>query len=187
MNIHTYDNYLTEEIRKRRACFYQNHFHSIKRLTLFYTPLILRIATDIILLRSPNFTDYWDYTNPLCLIGSYHNYAPHNTNINILNGYEQWKCDQSSRTLHFSKVININPIQDGLFWGCSQIRGGGGRQKAPPPKNLSHISYNNETWPQLYLIQRRSKKYMNDVIHLLSSADISIFSREISKFCYIKK
>ena len=28
---------------------------------------------------------------------------------------------------------------------------------------------------------------MNHVTHLLSSADISIFSTEISKFCYIKK
>ena len=40
---------------------------------------------------------------------------------------------------------------------------------------------------RLYLTQRRSKKYMNHVTQLLSSADISIFSREISKFCYITK
>ena len=131
MNIHTYDNYLTKEIWKRRACFYQNHLHSTKLLILFYTTLILRIAIDIILLRSPNFTDYWDYTSPLCLIDPYDNYARHNTYINILNGYDQWKCDQRSRNFVFSKVININPIQDGLFWGCSQIRRGG---KAPLPK-----------------------------------------------------
>ena len=122
MNIHTYDNYLTKEIWKRRTCFYQNHLHSTKLLTLFYTTFILRIAADIILLRSPNFTDYWDYTNPLCLIDPYYNYARHNTYINILNGYDQWKCDQRSRIFVFSKVININPIQDGLFWGCSRIR-----------------------------------------------------------------
>ena len=40
---------------------------------------------------------------------------------------------------------------------------------------------------QLYLTQRRCKKYMNHVTNPLNSADISIFSTEISKFCYIKK
>ena len=34
---------------------------------------------------------------------------------------------------------------------------------------------------------KKTKKYINHVTHLLSSADISIFSPEISKFCYIKK
>ena len=106
---------------------------------LFYTTLILRIATGIILLRSPNFTDYWDYTNPLCLIDPYDNYARHNTYINILNGYDQWKCDQRSRNFVFSKVININPIQDGLFWGCSQIRRGGGGGRPPALKSVTHI------------------------------------------------
>ena len=37
--------------------------------------LILRAATNIILLRHPNFTDYRDHTNPLCLIDIYYNYA----------------------------------------------------------------------------------------------------------------
>ena len=35
--------------------------------------------------------------------------------------------------------------------------------------------------------KRISKKYMNHVTHTPSSADISIFSPEISKFCCIKK
>ena len=30
----------------------------------------------------------------------------------------------------------INPIQNGLFWGCSRIKGGGGVRKGPPPKIL---------------------------------------------------
>ena len=34
---------------------------------------------------------------------------------------------------------------------------------------------------------KKIQKYMNHGTHLLSSADISIFSAEISKFCYIKK
>ena len=36
------------------------------------------------------------------------------------------------------ETIGINPIQNGLFWGCSRIkkRGGGGVQKGPHPKIL---------------------------------------------------
>ena len=34
---------------------------------------------------------------------------------------------------------------------------------------------------------KKIKKIMNHVTRVLSSADISIFSPEISKFCYIKK
>ena len=34
---------------------------------------------------------------------------------------------------------------------------------------------------------KKIQKYMNHVAQLLSSAGISIFSSEISKFCYIKK
>ena len=32
-----------------------------------------------------------------------------------------------------------------------------------------------------------AKKYVNHVTHSMDSADISIFSSEILKFCYIKK
>ena len=39
----------------------------------------------------------------------------------------------------------LNPIQDGPFHGCTLMMGGGRKGK-----NLSHISYNDETW-QLYL------------------------------------
>ena len=38
----------------------------------------------------------------------------------------------------------FDPIQDWLFWGCSRMGGGG--QKSSPSQNLSHISYNDETW-----------------------------------------
>ena len=86
----------------------------------------------------------------------------------------------------FILVIRLlfNPIQDGLFRGCSRM---GGSQKGPTSlKSVTHIP---QWWnlAQLYLTQRRSKNYMNHVTHHLSSADISIFSPEISKFCYIKK
>ena len=40
---------------------------------------------------------------------------------------------------------------------------------------------------QLYLTLKKSKKYLNRLTDPLSSADISIFSPEISNFCYIMK
>ena len=53
-------------------------------------------------------------------------------------------------------------------------------------KNLSHISYNNEIWHSLPHLQSL-QKYVNHVAYPLRSAYISIFSTEISSFCYIKK
>ena len=76
----------------------------------------------------------------------------------------------------------INPIQDGLFRGCSRMRG----QKGPLPK----ICHTYPTMMKLGTVipyPKKIQKYMNHVTHPLSSADISIFSPEISKFCYIKK
>ena len=74
----------------------------------------------------------------------------------------------------------FNPIQDGLFRGCSRM--GRGSKKAPP--SLKFITHILQWWnlAQLYLTQRRSKKYMNHVTHPLSSADISIFHRKSANF-----
>ena len=33
---------------------------------------------------------------------------------------------------------SFNPIQDGLFWGCSQIGERGGGKKAPALKSVTH-------------------------------------------------
>ena len=63
---------------------------------------------------------------------------------------------------------NINPIQDGHFGAA---HGWGGEAKRHPFPKICHTS----------------KKYMNHVTHTLISADISIFSLEINKFCYVKK
>ena len=59
---------------------------------------------------------------------------------------------------------------------------GGGQKSLPSLKPVTHIL---KLWKLGTVIP--SKKYMNHVADLLSSADISIFSPEISKFCYIKK
>ena len=93
---------------------------------------------------------------------------------------------------HLTYVILINIFYNGFpltlfrmgFFGAAHGCGG---QKAPPSlKSVTHIL---QSWnlAQLYLTQRRSKKYINHVTHPLISPDISIFSPEISKFCYIKK
>ena len=64
----------------------------------------------------------------------------------------------------------------------------GAVQKAPfPSLNLSHISYNDETWYNFTLPKEDPKKYMNHVAHPMSSADVSIFSLELGKLWYIKK
>ena len=81
----------------------------------------------------------------------------------------------------------FDPIQAGLFWGYSWMEGGGGGEGRPPLPKICHTYPTMMKLGKLYLTQRRCKKYMNHVTHLLSSAEISIFSPEISKFCYIKK
>ena len=75
--------------------------------------------------------------------------------------------------------IALNPIQDRLFRGCTRI-GGAGPKRPPSVKSVTHIL---QWWnlTQLHLTQRRSKKYVNHVTHLLTSTDISIFSPEIRK------
>ena len=63
-------------------------------------------------------------------------------------------------------------------WGWKR----GGAKKAPSLKFVTHI-LQQQNLAQLYLAQSRSKKYLNQVAHPLSSADISITSPEIDKFC----
>ena len=80
--------------------------------------------------------------------------------------------------------MNINAIQDGLFWGCSRM--GVTKEDTPSLKSITHIL---QWWNlvQLYLTRKRSKKCMNHLTHPKSPAEISNFSLEISKFGYIKQ
>ena len=74
----------------------------------------------------------------------------------------------------------------GLF-GAAHGWGGGGAETLPPSlKSVTHI-LRLCILPQLSLTERTSKIYMNHVTQPFSCADIDIFSREISIFCYIKK
>ena len=75
----------------------------------------------------------------------------------------------------------LNPIQDGPLSGCLRI----GCKKTLPLQILSHISYNDETC-HCYTLPKEDPKTFESH-DSLSSADISIFSPVISKFCCIKK
>ena len=72
------------------------------------------------------------------------------------------------------------------FFGAAHGRGGGGQKGHPYLKSVIDIL---QWWnlAQLYLSLKRSKKHINHVRQPLRSTDISNFSLEISKFCYIKK
>ena len=48
----------------------------------------------------------------------------------------------------------FNPIQDGLFRGCSRMGGG---FLAPTPENPPHKSYNNEIWDSYTLPKEEPK------------------------------
>ena len=70
---------------------------------------------------------------------------------------------------------HLNLVQDGDFWGCWRM---GGCKKTPFLKSVTQILQ----WWNLAQLD-----LMNHVTHSLTSADITIFSQKISKFCCIKK
>ena len=107
--------------------------------------------------------------NWICAMTRHH--AEPNTNILL------------TRTLTWDSETSIYPYSG---WAFSGLLVDGVVEKAPSIKSVTHIL---QWWnlAELYLSQRRFKKYMNHVTNSLRSADISIFSPEISKFCYIKK
>ena len=73
------------------------------------------------------------------------------------------------------------------FYGAAHRWEGGEWQKGPP--SLKSVANILQWWnfAQLYITHGRSKKYINHMTHHLISADINIFSTEISKFFCIKK
>ena len=65
-------------------------------------------------------------------------------------------CKIDSRlNLQKKEWKSLNLIQDGFFQGYSQIGG----QKDPPLQNLSHVSYNDETWHRYILTKGNRKMY----------------------------
>ena len=61
-----------------------------------------------------------------------------------------------------------------------------GMAKDPPPRKICHM-YPTMMKLGSYTLLEKDKKYMNHVAYPLSSADMSLFSPEISKFCLMKK
>ena len=103
------------------------------------------------------------------------------TNCKWLISANMKPLDQSCVYLFIRRLFNT--IQDGSCRGCSRKEG---ELKGPLPK-ICYISYNDETWHSHTLPKEDVKKNLNHVTHSLISADISIFSLEISHSCYIKK
>ena len=62
-----------------------------------------------------------------------------------------------NKIMKIKLILNVNPIQDGHFWGCSRMM----EQKAPPLLHLSHISYNDETWHSYTLPKEDPKMYQS--------------------------
>ena len=75
----------------------------------------------------------------------------------------------------------VDPIQNGLFRGC--LRMGGGFLAPKICRTYPTMMTLGTVIPYLRQIQKIYKSRDTP----LSSADISIFSQEIRKFCYIKK
>ena len=63
----------------------------------------------------------------------------------------------------------------------------GGVVKRPPFPKICHTYPTMMKLGKIIPYLKKIKKYMNHVTHLLTYADISIFSPEINKFSYIKK
>ena len=83
-----------------------------------------------------------------------------------------------------TKFYDINPIQDGLFWGCSRM--GSGAKRPSPPYDLPQISCSDETLHS-YTLPKEDPKTIWITWHTPSVLLISAFLLEIRKFCYIKK
>ena len=93
-------------------------------------------------------------------------------------------CKLCTQVQNNSKEVLFKPIQDGTFRGCSRMK----RTKKTSP--LSKICHTYPTMVKLGTVipyVKKIQKIYNHLTHILSSADISIFLPEISKFCYIKK
>ena len=48
------------------------------------------------------------------------------------------KCEASG--IHVNEPL-LNTIQDGSFWGCSRMGGGGAAKRSPYLKSVIHILY----------------------------------------------
>ena len=88
----------------------------------------------------------------------------------------------SSKIELFKENVVLTLFRMGIFW----VVYGWADKKTPSPKSVTHILQWRKL-EQLYLILERFQKHMNHVTHNLNSAEISIFSEEVSNFCDVMK
>ena len=92
-----------------------------------------------------------------------------------------FKEAKSEETFQVDKSpLHLNPIQDGPFQGYSRI----GR-KGPSSLNLSHISYNDETW-HIYTLTKEDLKTYKSRDRPLEFCWHHRFLPEISNFFWYK-
>ena len=100
---------------------------------------------------------------------------------------------KSSENIWFSDDFRVNRnqlIRLTLFrMGFFGAAHGWGRNKKAPPslKSVTHAYPPMMKLGTVIPYPKKIQKYISHVTHPLNSADISIFSLEIIKFCYIKK
>ena len=121
---------------------------------------------DVSLLNTKEQLVVYDY-----YVLSLRTFPPFQVVVHMRNSYPEVFCrkvvPRSFAKIHRKTPVPesfFNPIQDGLFRGCSRMGGG---KKAPT--SLKSVTHMLQWWnlAQLYLTQRRSKKYMNHVTHPL--------------------
>ena len=84
-------------------------------------------------------------------------------------------------------VSSLTLFRIGLFRAAHGWGEGGGVAKKEPLFKLCHTYPNMMKLDTVIPYLKKIQKYINQVTHSLSSADINIFSLEISKFSYVKK
>ena len=85
-----------------------------------------------------------------------------------------------------SVFLSFRSSKPYVFRSFDASKGGGEPKRLPFLKSVTYFP-TMMTLGTVTIYLKKIKKYINHVTHALSSADISIFSSEISNFCYIKK
>ena len=113
--------------------------------------------------------------------------------IPLINGITSWRHECGHMTFpgkfydlcnFLVEMLTFNPIQHGHFRGYWRMGGG---PKRPPLPRICHTYPTMMKLGTIIPYLKKIQKLYQSRDTPLSSADISIFSREISKFCYIKK
>ena len=120
-----------------------------------------------------------EYSNSyLDTLGSLWQFKRDEQNMN--NGNPAYVITADSESFKYKSSF-LKPVQDGLFLGCSWMRG---EQKGPP--SLKSVTLILQWWNLAAIIPYLRKKQKIYDPHD-TPLEFCIFSLQISKFCYIKK